>query len=147
MGEMTGGRRFVIDGDVEDVEGGWTEAKVRFLDDDDKNVQGDDRISSARAISIAREFTSPNMNMGCAGSSLVERWIELAKERERQPGQIDELLDTLGEMPPTEEPSDCAFWIGALINPLPAMGVAMEIRPALLTAETAEERVGVALDG
>jgi len=142
--EMTGGRRFEIDGDVVEVEGGWTEAQVRFLDD---NVQGGNPVSSANAISIAREFTSPNMSMGCAGSSLVERWIKLAKDVEREPGQIDELLATLGEMPSAEEPSDCAFWIGALINPLPAMGVAMEIRPALLTAATDEERVGVALKG
>jgi len=141
--EMIGGRRFVIDGDVVDVGGGWPEAKVRFLDND---VKSGNNISS-RAMSIAGKFTSPNMNMGCAGSSLIERWIELAKENERYPGQIDELLATLGEMPTAEEPSDCAFWIGALINPLPVINVAMEIRPTLLTAGSDEERVGVALDG
>jgi hypothetical protein len=79
--------------------------------------------------------------------SLVDRWIQLARERERQPGQIDQLLQDLGSIPPVEEPSERAFWVGALINPIPAMGVAMEIRPALLTAKTAEERTQVALDG
>jgi len=166
--EMLGGRRFVIDRDVYDVHGGWPEASVRFLGD---NVHGGNSISSAKAISIAGEFTSPNMNIGCDGSSLVEKWIELAKENECQPGQIDEILATLGEIPSAEEPSDCAFWIGALINPLPvmmnndteirrtlltgsdeervgvALNVAMEIRPTLLTAASDEERVGVALDG
>ena len=50
-------------------------------------------------------------------------------------------------MPPATNPTDRALWVGALINPLPAMGVAMEIRPALLTANTAKERVDIALNG
>jgi hypothetical protein len=37
--------------------------------------------------------------------------------------------------------------VGALINPLPALGVAMEIRPKLLTAVSAEERIEIARDG
>jgi hypothetical protein len=79
--------------------------------------------------------------------SLVDRWVELARENERQVGQIDKLLDDLGSIPPPERPSERSFWIGALINPLPAMGVALEIRPALLSARTAEERVEISLDG
>lgn len=127
--ELRGGRRFVIEGEVDSVEQGWTEGRVKFLLNDSDSVDSD-------TVSKGKQFTK-----------LVERWIELARENEREPGQIDKILRDLGDMPPTEEPSDRAFWVGALINPIPAMGVALEVRPTLLTAETATERVTVALDG
>jgi hypothetical protein len=165
------GRRFEIEkeeGSVETAGGGWTEAKVQFLDSqqeeedeinnyrsnglDDENGDSNDendeynRMAVARAITKSNEFTNPNMNMP-NNLSLVDRWIELAKEKERTPGQIDTLLKVLGKIPPTDQPTERAFWIGALINPLPAMGVALEIRPALLTAKKAEQRVEIALNG
>jgi Lon protease-like protein len=147
---LRGGRRFKIEGEVENADGGWTEARVQFLDsaeeEEDEILSSGDPMTLARAIAKCREFTSPNMNMP-NNLSLVDRWVELAKENERQNGQIDKLLDDLGEIPPPERPSERAFWIGALINPLPAMGVALEIRPALLSAKTAEERVHISLDG
>lgn len=169
---LRAGRRFVIEGEVDKTDGGWTEAQVKFLDsqtqeEDEVNKfssepssaismaidepsssggGGGDRLSVARAMSKSKQFTEPNMNVR-GGLSLVDRWIELAKENERHPGQIDALLVQLGEMPPEHEPTERALWVGALINPLPAMGVAMEIRPALLVSKSAEERVQVALEG
>lgn len=161
------GRRFEIEkGGVETVGGddGYTVAKVQFLDSareeeeevqkavrrDDENYNADtvdyDRMSVARAIMKAKEFTSPNGNMA-NNLSLVDRWIELAQERERSSGQIDGILNDLGKIPPADQPSERAFWIGALINPIPAMGVSLEIRPTLLTARKAEQRVEVALNG
>ena len=155
-------RRFEIEeGSVTTVggENGYTEATVKFLDsaqEEEDEIQsaresgGDDeeynRMSVARAIMKADELTMPNGSMPNS-QSLVDRWIELAREKERSPGQIDALLEDLGEIPPSDQPSERAFWIGALINPLPAMGVALEIRPALLTAKKAEQRVEVALNG
>jgi hypothetical protein len=38
-------------------------------------------------------------------------------------------------------------WVGALINPLPGLGVAWEIRPAMLAATSAQERMEVAMAG
>merc|ERR1712183_216249 len=104
-----------------------------------------DRMSVARAMMKAKELTMPNMNLK-DNQALIDRWIQLAKQNEREPGQIDTLLNQLGEMPSSEEPTERAFWVGALINPIPAMGVAMEIRPALLTAHSTEERVTIAID-
>lgn len=156
---LRAGRRFVIEGDVERMEGGWTEARVKFLDSSAEeegevrrfatepcSAAGDNRLSVARAISKSRVFTEPNMKMK-DNASLVDRWIELARQNERHPGQVDALLRQLGEIPPEHEPTERALWVGALINPLPSMGVAKEIRPALLLSKRAEERVEVALDG
>lgn len=158
------GRRFQIEeGSIQTVGGekGYTEAKVKFLDSakeeedevkdarrNNNNVDSEayDRTSVARAMMKAKEFTIPNGNMP-NNLSLVDRWIELAREKERSPGQIDGILKDLGKIPPSDQPSERAFWIGAMINPLPGMGVALEIRPALLTAKKAEQRVEVALNG
>lgn len=160
---LRAGRRFTIEGEVDKMEEGWTEARVKFLDSSEEEENEisaivnnpssatstesiGDRLSVARAISKAKEFTAPNMNMK-DGASLVDRWIELAKQNERHPGQISTLLKQLGEIPPEHESTERALWVGALINPLPSMGVAMEIRPALLVSKKAEERVEVALEG
>ncbi|CAJ1970287.1 unnamed protein product [Cylindrotheca closterium] len=147
--ELKAGRRFSILGEVDNTGIGWTEARVEFLDSseqEEEEVSGEDRFGVARAISKAESLTCPNMNMP-ENQSLVDRWIQLAKGNERSPGQIERLLAELGEIPPPHEPSERAFWVGALINPIPAMGVAMEIRPQLLIAKTAEMRVQHALDG
>jgi hypothetical protein len=128
---------------------GWTEAKVEYLDsfeEQEEEENGEDPMSVARAMATAKQFTSPNMNMP-DNKSLIDRWIELARGKERSKGQIDLLLVDLGDIPSVDEPSELAFWVGALVNPLPGMGVAMEIRPLLLMAKTAEERVNVALKG
>lgn len=161
---LRAGRRFTIEGEVIKTTEGWTEANVKFLDsseeeenelqqftkpsmDDPSGLStAGDRLSVARAISKSRQFTEPNMNMR-NNASLVDRWIELAKQNERRDGQIDTLLEQLGEIPPEYEPTERALWVGALINPLPSMGVAMEIRPALLVSKRAEDKVQVALEG
>jgi Lon protease-like protein len=151
---LKGARRFQIQDqtDIEKTSAGWTQAKVKYLNstvDDRVNLTSssskDDPMSIVRAMQMAREFTDPNFSMA-ESKSLVNMWLELARKRERKPNQIDQLLDDLGPMPSWKDPSECAFWVGALINPIPALGVALEIRPKLLLAKTAEERTQVALD-
>lgn len=39
------------------------------------------------------------------------------------------------------------MWVAALINPLPALGVAMEIRPAVLQASSAAGALAVVTSG
>jgi len=145
-------KRFRITGEVANAEQGWTEARVEYLDSSqeeedemEESIDGD-RMAIARAMMKAKELTAPNATME-NNASLIERWVQLAKEVERQPGQIDDLLLELGEVPPADQPTERAMWVGGLINPLPAMGVAMEVRPALLTATSAEKRVDIACDG
>lgn len=152
--EFKAKRRFQLEGEVDSAPQGWTEGRVRFLsskEEEDNELKSnwgkeDPVVSIAKAISKAKELTSPNMMLP-NNISLIERWIELAKENERQPGQINKLIKELGELPDENEPSELAFWIGSMINPLPAMGVAVEIRPALLMSESAEERINIAHDG
>lgn len=147
---LRGARRFrVIEDTIETTDEGWTEATIKYLNstvDDTAEASSEDPMSIARAMQMAREFTDPNFSLAEA-KSLVDRWLDLARKRERKPGQIDQLLVDLGPMPEWKMPTECAMWVGALINPIPALGVALEIRPKLLIAKTAEARTQIALDG
>lgn len=55
-----------------------------------------------------------------------------------------QVLTDLGQIPPPEKPSARALWVAGLINPLPALGVALEIRPAVLTAASVQARLRAA---
>ena len=47
-------------------------------------------------------------------------------------------------MPDAARPSARALWVAGLINPLPALGVALEVRPGVLIADTADRRLQAA---
>ena len=48
-------------------------------------------------------------------------------------------------MPPADTVHDRCLWVAALINPLPSLGVAWEVRPGLLKAMSSDERVRLAV--
>jgi hypothetical protein len=50
------------------------------------------------------------------------------------------VLADLGPMPSVGDPEERALWVAALINPLPGLGVAYEIRPAMLATNSASQR-------
>eukprot|EP00933_Yihiella_yeosuensis_P055306 TRINITY_DN5403_c0_g1_i1.p1 TRINITY_DN5403_c0_g1~~TRINITY_DN5403_c0_g1_i1.p1 ORF type:complete len:370 (+),score=59.85 TRINITY_DN5403_c0_g1_i1:57-1166(+) len=80
---------------------------------------------------------------------LVDEWISLvkSKDRERVEGHLDFVLSKLGPQPPSTKPWSFAFWLAGLINPLPPLGVALEIRPAVLSAQTPEDALDVVCEG
>ena len=53
----------------------------------------------------------------------------------------------IGERPSPEDPTELALWGAALINPLPSLGVAPEIRGRLLEAPTAMDKLEVLEQG
>lgn len=52
---------------------------------------------------------------------------------ERTHRQLDALLEDLGPLPPLQQTEDFSLWVAALINPVPSLGVAPEIRLECLT--------------
>ena len=80
---------------------------------------------------------------------LVTEWATLVRStgRERSPGQLDRIIDGLGAVPPPEAPNALAIYAAALINPQPALGVALEVRPAVLTALTTQRRGSMVWQG
>lgn len=80
---------------------------------------------------------------------LVAEWkaLVITKKKERQPDQLKLIMSHLGPMPSVDRPAELACWIAGLINPIPALGVAYEIRPALLCAPTVGDMIRVVSQG
>ena len=96
---------------------------------------------------------------------LIERWISVASDQATydnvnvvartrckagEPGLsvnasalIRKVKKSLGPMPSPTRPTAFAMWGAALINPLPPLGVATEIRGAVLEANGAERKLAV----
>eukprot|EP00928_Gymnodinium_smaydae_P081131 TRINITY_DN64700_c0_g1_i1.p1 TRINITY_DN64700_c0_g1~~TRINITY_DN64700_c0_g1_i1.p1 ORF type:complete len:402 (+),score=60.99 TRINITY_DN64700_c0_g1_i1:44-1207(+) len=77
---------------------------------------------------------------------LLDRWEKAVSEGGwlRFPGHLALVKEHLGPTPGTDRPGTLAAWAVALANPLPALGVAPEMRPDLLNANEPLERVKVA---
>ena len=100
---------------------------------------------------------------------LLDRWLALASDprtydntnvtasaraRHNEPGlrcdprqRMGVVLHDLGQRPPPTRPTAFAFWGGALINPLPPLGVSLEIRGRILEAPTALDKLTILQTG
>ena len=100
---------------------------------------------------------------------LLDRWLALASDprtydntnvtastraRRNEPGlrcdpqqRMALVLHDLGERPPPTRPTAFAFWGGALINPLPPLGVSLEIRGRMLEAPTGLDKLALLQTG
>lgn len=126
--ELRGVRHFKAIGPFEQDESGITRAKVEFVED---AVTQEDQ-TSAEALAL-----------------LVQEWQGLVEGSsfERFEGQVQQVLQDLGPMPPAEAAGERALWVAGLVNPLPGLGVAYEVRPAALAAGSVKERLEVVLQG
>ena len=121
------------------------------LGDDDYCLSNEDTYALAKAkehgSSLGEENPERLARLGVRLGDLAEERATLvrATNRERVPGQLDAIQASLGAMP--EALNARAVHIAALVNPLPALGVALEIRPAVLTARTTSRRLSMAEDG
>lgn len=171
--ELVGKRRVRIEGQPFD-ENGVAMARVAFMDiapdaptsaaedDDDESVlRGEhDAVKGAHPALVATRSTKTddsdstlleeeNARAAAALAPLVSEWKTLVREggHERRKGQLELIESHIGPMPPSGEPARVAAWVAALINPIPALGVAYEIRPALLMARDTKGMLRVARDG
>ena len=99
----------------------------------------------------------------------LDKWLELASNEETyqnldvvatsriakgasqlscDPSQLlKNVLRELGPRPPISQPTALCFWGAALMNPLPPLGVSLEIRGNLLEATTTEKRLNILEQG
>lgn len=146
--KVRGLRIFNVDvDDLQDCGGGWMHACVRYRNEFSILEKAEsDPFKVALAMQQAQELTSPNNSMK-ESKSLVEMWLVLARARNVSVSErIDDLLEEIGEMPSWEEPSECAFWVAALINPTPSIDLAVDIRMGLILSNTALERTQLVLN-
>jgi hypothetical protein len=54
---------------------------------------------------------------------------------ERSRGQLDEILQSLGPKPPPTQPEALGLWAAGMVNPLPPLGVAPEVRLSALSQQ------------
>lgn len=113
------------------------------------NADRVDGVTTAQVLRLRQEPQEIDVEVAKALPSLVNTWQELVVDtgRERFEGQLDGILDDLGPMPLPEDAEKLAFWVAALVNPLPGLGVALEIRPAVLSSRSVSERLTVVLSG
>jgi len=121
------------------------EGLVRWL----TNLTEDDLALSVDDDKEPNEGTTKTIMALCETiGNLASEWEETVTftGRERFPGHLRGIVEDLGCSIP-DEPNARAVWVAALINPYPALGVALEIRPAVLTARTTSRRLRIANQG
>ncbi|KAL7473741.1 hypothetical protein ACHAXS_014487 [Conticribra weissflogii] len=128
----------------------WTDNDVLIIDEFSEDVD-----ATTAAMGNATHTVLP----------LISQWLSLASDprtydntdvvastrrRAGEPGLVvhptallKKVQEELGPMPPPERPTALAVWGAGLLNPLPALGVAPEVRGAVLEANGAEAKLKV----
>jgi hypothetical protein len=116
------------------------------LSDDDLALSPNDSNDNGKNSITPEQITSASESL----QELFLEWEQLVRTvgRERFPGHLDGVLRDMGaDMPATQSPNALALWIAGVINPTPALGVALEIRPSVLTARSTQRRLILADQG
>lgn len=110
---------------------------------------GADGVSWGKAEFVKEEVTLNDEKVAETLGLLVQEWRSLVEGslHERFKGQIQQILGDIGPMPAAADAGARALWVAALVNPLPGLGVAYEIRPSALSAKTVSERLEVVVKG
>lgn len=97
-------------------------------------------VVAAKCVPAAAAVDESLLQLSEALVPLVDTWLaQIRAGWERGPDHLASVQRELGVMPSLPEAR--AVWVAALINPLPGLGVAQEIRPAMLRAGSAEEMI------
>lgn len=75
----------------------------------------------------------------------LQDWQALV--RLERPQQLDAILRDLGPRPPATQLGALMLWLAALLNPLPPLGLAPELRPQVLAAPDAAARLAAVRQG
>jgi hypothetical protein len=139
--ELVAGRRLKVHGQpFEDAErdDNAPSARVVWIDEDEgageQTVEGaDPRLIHPEepARKDATAFDAVARRLASELPALVEEWKDLVRktDRERTPNHIELVESHLGTMPdPEKHPARLACYVAGLINPIPGMGVAYEVR-------------------
>eukprot|EP00984_Skeletonema_dohrnii_P018715 scaffold8790_cov126-Skeletonema_dohrnii-CCMP3373.AAC.8 len=108
----------------------WTNSRVRIIDDaeEDANANAEAVAKAAQIIPMIEQW------MALASDQTTYDNVDVVARTRRKAGQpgltvnaaalLKRVQQELGPRPPPELPTALALWGGALINPLPALGVA-----------------------
>ena len=130
----------------------WSNCRISIIDDEEE-----DAASSSSSSETFQKATQIN--------KLIDHWLILASDQttydnvdvvartRRKTGQpgltgnasvlLKRVQHELGPRPPPERPTLLALWGAALLNPLPPLGVATELRGAVLEADGALMKLSI----
>ena len=126
----------------------WLDETQSFYFSDVELLQEGTGASSSSRISSSSSRLDPEQQkhadrMYGEIPALVERWLAcLYKSEKATPESMKPRLDDIGPMPNTL--GKRALWTAALVNPLPALGVCFEVRPAMLACSNDYDRINLA---
>lgn len=128
---VKGDRRFQVQGEpwLDDTESYYL-AEIEFIESREEVLSDEEKVEATKLSNALPE--------------LVNRWlgwvIQTGKSTE---AEMDVRMKAIGPIP--DEIGERAMWTAALINPLPPLGVCLEIRPAMLACKNDLDRVKLAV--
>jgi hypothetical protein len=113
-----------------------------WLDESESFYLADIEIVEGREESMSEDHRKEAERLSKTIPDSVKEWVQcvLKAEATDAAGMKSRIAD-LGVMPDEHAMTDRAFWTAALLNPLPALGVCLEIRPAILSCGNDYDRM------
>ncbi len=125
----------------------WSKTEVESNLDQNENITPEIIQKAESLIPLVDEWYDLASNSQTYQNTNVTATARVQRNQPMLSIEPDKLLlrvlKDLGERPPPEKPTAFAFWAAALINPLPALGVSLEIRGKMLEAVDVEERLKI----
>ena len=128
---VKGDRRFQVQGEpwLDDSESFYL-AEIEIIEHREENLSDDEKVEAGRLSDAIPE--------------LVDRWLGwIIQTGKSDQAGMDSRMKDIGPMP--TEVGKRAIWAAALVNPLPALGVCLEIRPAMLACKNDLDRIKLAV--
>ena len=92
----------------------------------------------AAAVELGTSVPDDIARLAVRLRGLVPEWLRLVRSKGRA---VDITLADLGTMPEATHGDSLALWVAALINPLPPLNLAPDVRSAALCAASTQQRL------
>jgi len=130
---VTGGERMQVQGEP-------------WLDDSKCFYLANVEITEHRQEILSSQQKQDTLALSETLSTLMPEWYHwVIASHATDPAGFQLRMDDLGKMPDVSDLTDRALWVAAVINPLPALGVCLEIRPAMLSCQNDYDRMVLAV--
>jgi hypothetical protein len=113
-----------------------------WLDDSESFYLADIEIVEGREESMSQDQRKDAQRLSETIPGLVEEWVQcVIKAQATDAAGMESRMADLGPMPGQYDMTARALWAAALVNPLPSLGVCLEIRPAMLSCVNDYDRM------
>jgi hypothetical protein len=118
-----------------------------WLDDTESFYMANVELVDDREELMTAEQLEETKRLSRTLPGLVNEWkTQVLRAQATDLAGLETRCAVIGDMPPENALTERALWIAALINPLPALGVSLEIRPAMLSVANGYLRMVLACE-